>query len=100
MLEVVGIMGQMAWDLPLLCQGTREPQNTKEKKIPIHPSTSDKDIHMRDDWNCKSFVYGGFLFKWERFIQMRMAYFAPILFLLPLFFGGRKEANRKLSFEW
>ena len=31
---------------------------------------------------------------------MRMAYFAPILSLLHLFFGGRKEASRKLSFEW
>ena len=45
-------------------------------------------------------TYSGFLFKWERYIQMRMAYLVPILSLLPLFFGGRKEASRKLSFEW
>ena len=44
--------------------------------------------------------YSGVLFKWERFIKMRMAYFAPILSLLPLFFGGRKETSRRLSFEW
>ena len=31
---------------------------------------------------------------------MRMAYFAPVLSLLPLFFCGRKEASRELSFEW
>ena len=31
---------------------------------------------------------------------MRMAYFAPILSLLPFYFGGRKEASRKLSLEW
>ena len=39
------------------------------------------------------------LFKRERFIQLRMANFTPILSLLFLFFGGRKEPNRKLSFE-
>ena len=44
--------------------------------------------------------YSGVLFKWELFIQMKMAYFAPILSLLHLFFGERKEASRKLSFEW
>ena len=31
---------------------------------------------------------------------MRIAYFAPIPSLLHIFFGGRKEASRKLSFEW
>ena len=34
--------------------------------------------------------YSGVLFKWEFIIQMRMAYFAPILSLLPLIFGRRK----------
>ena len=36
----------------------------------------------------------------KAFYSNEMAYFAPILSLLPLFFGGRKEASRKLSFEW
>ena len=39
------------------------------------------------------------LFKYKLFIQMRMAYFATILSLLHLFFGGRKETSRQLSFE-
>ena len=35
-------------------------------------------------------------------MSLQMAYFAPMAVLsqLPLFFGGRKEASRKLSFEW
>lgn len=47
----------------------------------------------------KYFYHSGVLFKWERFIQMRRAYFAPSS-LFPLFYGGRKEASRKLSCEW
>ena len=53
--------------------------------------TAHPDIQI--DWQ-----YSGVLFKWELFIQMRMAYLAPILSLLPLFFSGRKEASMKLSF--
>ena len=45
-------------------------------------------------------AYSDVLFKWELFIQMRMAYFAPNLPLLHLFFGGRKEASMNLSFKW
>ena len=40
-------------------------------------------------------LYSGVLFKWERFIQIRMAYFALIITLLPLFF----MASRMISFE-
>ena len=36
--------------------------------------------------------YNGVLFR-ELFIQKRIAYFAPILSFLSLFFGGRKKAN-------
>ena len=42
-----------------------------------------------------SYSNESFSFKWEW-----MAYFAPILSLLPLLLGGRKEASVKLSFEW
>ena len=43
-------------------------------------------------WVISIKFYSGILFKWECFIQMRMVYFAPILSLLPLLFGRRKEA--------
>ena len=55
-------------------------------------------VHFRVIFQTNN--YSGVLFKWEIFIQMRMAYFAPNLPLLHLYFGGRKEASRKLSFEW
>ena len=49
--------------------------------------------------------YSCILFKWELFIQMRMAYFAPILSLLHLFLvegkrqAGSSHLNEKFSFE-
>ena len=42
-------------------------------------------------------LYSGVLFNWERFIQIRMAYFALTIYLLPLFSwqAGCSHLNEK-----
>ena len=70
-----------------------------ELKLPYHPGQCNNFFSFRNSqiYNSQN---SGVQFKWEFFIQIRMAYLAPNLPLLHLFFGVRKEASRKLSFGW
>ena len=63
-------------------------ENRTDDALPLYPRM------LRADSTLLRATSVGF------FCAMRMSYFAPNLSLLHLFFGGRKEASRKLSFEW
>ena len=77
---------------------SRDPVGLKmwcENEIPFLGSAS---MYPKQQSGIR-YQYSGILFKRGRFIKMKMAYFAPILSLLTLFYGRRKETSSKLSFE-
>ena len=79
-------------------EADKETPGTASAISSFPPSTFSQNSRVSFDQTNRK--YSGVLLNRELFIQMRMAYISHPSSLLPLSFGGRKEASRTLSFVW